>query len=165
MSTRELVIRLLVVWGVGAGAGSLLLFLAGVVVLLLALAPVGTTPVLAVWAAYLLLTSTALVGAVAAAVTLWESGPTARRTSGPHGLARTHHGAHVPHGLVAVPGAAVAVLVARPVLSPGVVLEIPVLVEALAGAALAVAVVPAVVATVTWARARRRGPAAPPSLA
>ncbi|EYR64717.1 hypothetical protein N866_06500, partial [Actinotalea ferrariae CF5-4] len=140
MSPRELLARLLVAWGVGAAAGSLLLFLAGVVVLVLALDPGGAG--FAVWTAYLLLTPTALLGALGAAVVLWGTGPTA-------GLA------HVPHGLVAVPGAVLAVLLVRLVLSPGAVMGVPVLVEVLACAAVAVATIPAVAATVAWARARR----------
>lgn len=152
MGPRELAIRLLVVWGVGAAAGGLLLFLAGIVVLLLALAPAGSASSLVVWAAYTSLALTALVVAICAALVLWDSGPTAPLT-------------RLPHGLVAVPGAVLAVLVVRPVLSPGLVLRVPVLVEAMAAAAVAVAVVPAVVAAIAWARARRGGPTPPPSLA
>ncbi|MBC7291471.1 MAG: hypothetical protein H5T83_09105 [Actinotalea sp.] len=117
--------------------------------LLLALAPAGSTSVLVVWAAYVLLGAVALVAALGAAVALWGSGPTLF-------LSR------VPLGLVAVPGAVLAIAVVRPVLSPGMVLRVPLLVEALAGAAVAVAVLPAVVATITWLRARRSGPTAPP---
>jgi hypothetical protein len=151
MGPRELAIRLLVVWGVGAAAGGLLLFLAGVVVLLLALAPAGQAPLLVVWATYAGLALTALLVAIGAALLLWDSGPTAT-------IAR------LPHGLVAVPGAVLAILVVRPVLSPGLVLGVPALVEAMAAAAVAVAVVPAVGATIAWARARRGGPT-PPRLA
>jgi hypothetical protein len=151
MGPRELAIRLLVVWGVGAAAGGLLLFLAGIVVLILALAPPGHAPLLVVWAAYAGLALTALLVAIGAAIALWDSEPTAA-------LAR------LPRGLVAVPGAVLAILVVRPVLSPGLVLGVPALVEAMAAAAVAVAVVPAVAATIAWARARRGGPT-PPRLA
>ena len=77
MGPRELAIRLLVVWGVGAAAGGLLLFLAGIVVLLLALAPAGQAPLLLVWAAYAGLALTALLVAIGAALALWDSGPIA----------------------------------------------------------------------------------------
>lgn len=147
MSTRDLVVRLLVAWGVGAGTGFGLLFLAGIVLLVLALTPGGSA--LTDWAAYVLLVPTALVGAMSAAVVLWGSSPTT--------FVR-----HVPLGLVAVPGAVLSVVLIRPVLSPGALLGVPLLVETLAAAAVAVAVGPAVVATIAWARARRRGPAAPP---
>jgi hypothetical protein len=148
MGGRELAIRLLVAWGVGAAAGGLLLFLAGIVVLVLALAPAGASSVLVVWAAYAGLALAALLVAIGAALLLWDSGPTATF-------------AGLPHGVVAVPGAVLAILVVRPVLSPGLVLGVPALVEAMAAAAVAVATVPAVGATIAWARARRGG-ATPP---
>lgn len=147
MSARELATRLGLTWAVGAAVGFLLLFLAGLVVLLVAMSWTGSAVV--VWATYVLLASAALLGATGAAVVLWGLGP----TTGP---------AHVPQGLAAVPGAVLAVALVRPVLSPGAVMGVPLLVEALAAAAVAVATVPAVVATVAWVRARRAGPAAPP---